>query len=52
MALNYLECANGGQISEYEWGSASHLHSSIEAMRLSFADTLAYNADPEVRVCN
>lgn len=48
MALNNLECTNEGRLPKFKWGSVDHLHSSIEAMRLAFADTLAYNADPEV----
>jgi gamma-glutamyltranspeptidase len=47
MAMNILEEEEkvGG---EDGWGSASHLHAGIEAMRLAFADALAYDADPEV----
>ena len=45
MAMNILEEED---MTAVAWGSADHLHAGIEAMRLGFADALAYDADPEV----
>ena len=45
MAMNILEEED---MTSVAWGSADHLHVGIEAMRLGFADALAYDADPEV----
>ena len=46
MAFNLLDADQ--DLVRHPWGSAGHLHACIEAMRLSFADTLKYNADPAV----
>lgn len=46
MAFNNLE--HKPDVREQRWGSAHHLHASIEAMRLAFSDTLQFCADPEV----
>ncbi len=46
MAFNLLDADH--DLKQHAWGSAGHLHACIEAMRLSFADTLKYNADPAV----
>lgn len=46
MAFNLLDADH--DLVRHPWGSAEHLHACIEAMRLSFADTLKYNADPAV----
>ena len=47
MAMNILELEEG--LGSQAWGSCNRVHSSIEAMRLAFADVLAYDADPEVQ---
>ena len=46
MAMNILETEE--DFSSLEWDSATRVHAGIEAMRLAFADVLAYDADPEV----
>ena len=50
MAMNSLEIE--ADLEKMGWGSAQHLHATIESMRLGFVDTLQYNADPQVHpVC-
>ena len=44
-ALNILEVDES--TGSHPWGSAEHLHASIEAMRYAYSDALAYCADPE-----
>lgn len=46
IAMNVLE--QEPNLAKDGWGSANHLHASIEAIRLGFSDALAYVADPEV----
>ena len=46
VAMSILERDEG--LGAFEWGSGQHLHRAVAAMRLAFADALAYNADPDV----
>ncbi len=46
MAMSILE--RDKDVGSFAWGSAQHLHRAVAAMRLAFADALAYNADPDV----
>lgn len=46
IAMNIVETEKG--YGNLEWGSSDRIHIGVEAMRLAFADALAYDADPEV----
>ena len=43
--MNILETED---LDRLEWDSAKRVHASAEAMRIAYADALAYTADPEV----
>ena len=47
IVLEELNIIEGYDLAAMEFGSAAHLHHSVEAKKLAFADRLAYSGDPE-----